>query len=131
MTYLVPSSPKSLYSQCLFAFFLVEVVESWKVYERMGLGILDDTHLEHVPGTALLTEIQAIHHPTSLEDTLPNVDTSGLKHNKSGTLVLVPQPCDSPNDPYNWPRLKKELFCVAYAFGCGAVGGILPAPRSY
>ncbi len=92
----------------------------------MCLGILDDTHLEHVPGTALLTEIQAIHHPASLDDALPNVDTSGLKHNKSGTLVLVPQPSDSPNDPYNWPRLKKELFCVAYAFGRGDVGAVGP-----
>ena len=91
----------------------------------MCLGILDDTHLEHVPGTALLTEIQATRRGPEI-DALPHVDTSGLKHNKSGTLVLVPHPSDSPNDPYNWPRLKKELFCVAYAFGCGAVGAVGP-----
>lgn len=66
----------------------------------MGLGILDDTHLEHVPGTALLAEIQATRHSPEL-DALPNVDTSGLKHNNlSGTLVLVPQP---------WVRLMTPI----------------------
>jgi Major Facilitator Superfamily len=93
----------------------------------MGLGILEDNKLEHVPGTALLTEIQRARRGPEIEAIEgTHVDTTGLKHDKSGTLVLVPQPSDSPNDPYNWPRLKKELFCVAYAFGCGAVGAVGP-----
>jgi hypothetical protein len=30
---------------------------------KMGLGILEDTHLDHVPGTALLTDmVDAEHH---------------------------------------------------------------------
>jgi len=37
---------------------------------------------------------------------------------------LVPQPSDSPNDPYNWPRWKKEMFTLAFAYGCGCVGGM-------
>jgi len=85
----------------------------------MGLGIIEDTILEHVPGTALLAEIQR-------SVTEANVDTSALKHDKSGKLVLVPQPSDSPNDPYNWPRWRKEFFCIAWAFGCGAVGAVGP-----
>jgi hypothetical protein len=36
---------------------------------------------------------------------------------------LVPQPSESPNDPYNWPRRKKELFTLTFAWGCGCVGG--------
>jgi hypothetical protein len=91
----------------------------------MGLGILEDTKLEHVPGTAFLAEVQA--QRSIVEGHISgDVDTSALKHDKSGKLVLVPQPSDSPNDPYNWSRLKRELFCVAYLFGCGAVGAVGP-----
>jgi len=91
----------------------------------MGLGVLEDHKLEHVPGTALLAEIQRTSRGPEV-DALPSVDTSALKHDKSGQLVLVPQPSDSPNDPYNWPRFKKELFCLAFAYGCGAVGAVGP-----
>jgi hypothetical protein len=94
-------------------------------FNVMGLGILDDTQLEHVPGTALLAEVQRSRLGPQAE-ALGDIDTSALKHDKSGKLVLVPQPSDSPNDPYNWPRFKKELFCIAYAFGCGAVGAVGP-----
>jgi hypothetical protein len=90
----------------------------------MGLGILDDYKLEHVPGTALLTEVQRSREGPDIANL--GADTTGLKHDKSGKLVLVPQPSDSPNDPYNWSRWKKEMFCVAYAFGCGAVGAVGP-----
>lgn len=83
----------------------------------MGLGILSDTKLEHVPGTAPLSELGHEVYNTS------GVDSSILKHDPTGAIILVPQPSDSPNDPYNWPRAKKERFTIAFAFGCGAVGG--------
>lgn len=83
----------------------------------MPLGILEDRHLEHVPGTSPLNEV-------GREDVdFTGVDSRMLKHDKTGQIVLVPQPSDSPNDPYNWPRWKKEMFTVAIAYGCGAVGG--------
>ncbi|KAL1970200.1 hypothetical protein VTN77DRAFT_5360 [Rasamsonia byssochlamydoides] len=90
----------------------------------MPLGILEDTKLEHVPGTAPLNEL-------GQEDLNVNVNASGvdrglLKHDPTGRFVLVPQPSDSPNDPYNWPRWKKEMFTVAFAWGCGCVGAIGP-----
>lgn len=83
----------------------------------MGLGVLDDTKLEHVPGTAPLNELGREIYNNS------GVDSTILKHDPSGQIVLIPQPSDSPNDPYNWPRWKKELFAVTYGFSCGAVGG--------
>ena len=83
----------------------------------MGLGVLDDHKLEHVPGTAPLNELGAEIYNTS------GVDSSLLKHDPTGQIVLVPQPSDSPNDPYNWPRWKKERFTITYGFACGAVGG--------
>lgn len=85
----------------------------------MPLGILEDTKLDHVPGTAPLNELEL-----GSEDVgVSGVDPSLLKHDSSGRFVLVPQPSDSPNDPYNWPRWKKEMFTVAFAWGCGCVGG--------
>ncbi|KAL3422998.1 Protein HOL1-like protein 2 [Phlyctema vagabunda] len=86
----------------------------------MGLGVLEDHKLEHVPGTAPLNEL-------GREDyNATGVDSGFLKHDPTGTIVLVPQPSDSPNDPLNWPRAKKEKFTVAFAWGCGAVGAVGP-----
>jgi len=83
----------------------------------MGLGVLEDHELEHVPGTAPLNELGSENFNTN------GVDSAILKHDPTGQIVLVPQPSDSPNDPYNWSRWKKERFTIAFAFGCGAVGG--------
>ncbi|KAH5584975.1 hypothetical protein HBI24_090490 [Parastagonospora nodorum] len=88
----------------------------------MPLGILDDNKLEHVPGTAPLSELGR----TDLEVAASGVDRGLLKHDKTGEIVLVPQPSDSPNDPYNWPRWKKEMFTVVIAYGCGCVGAVGP-----
>jgi len=83
----------------------------------MGLGVLEDHKLEHVPGTAPLNELGRKLYSTS------GVDSSIFKHNPTDKIVLIPQPSDAHNDPYNWPRAKKERFTIPYSFGCGAVGG--------
>ncbi|KAJ5249105.1 major facilitator superfamily domain-containing protein [Penicillium chermesinum] len=85
----------------------------------MPLGILDDTTLEHIPGTAPLN---------ALGDTATytGIDPGLLKHDRTGKIVLVPQPSDDPNDPYNWSRTKKELFTICYGWGCGCVGAVGP-----
>ena len=85
----------------------------------MPLGILEDHKLEHVPGTAPLNELGR--EDLEIDQT---IDRNLLKHDPSGQIVLVPQPSDSPNDPYNWSRWKKELFTVVIAYGCGCVGGM-------
>lgn len=87
----------------------------------MPLGILEDHKLEHVPGTAPLHELGR----DDLEVD-PGVDRNLLKHDASGQIVLIPQPSDSANDPYNWPRWKKEMFTVVIAYGCGCVGAVGP-----
>lgn len=85
----------------------------------MPLGIVEDRHHEHVPGTSPLNELGHV----GLEDTAAGIDSNFLKHDPTGQIVLVPQPSDSPNDPYNWPKWKKRMFTVAIAYGCGCVGG--------
>ncbi|KAH6695354.1 major facilitator superfamily domain-containing protein [Plectosphaerella plurivora] len=86
----------------------------------MTLGILPDRHLDHVPGTSFLDERGA---SNGIEGGEGHV---ALKHDPSGTIVLVPQPSDSPNDPLNWPAWKKNMFTVAIAFGSGCVGACGP-----
>ncbi|CBX91430.1 hypothetical protein IAQ61_010784 [Plenodomus lingam] len=88
----------------------------------MPLGILPDTKLEHVPGTAPLSELGR----TDLEIAGSGIDRGLLKHDASGTIVLVPQPSDSVDDPYNWSRWKKEMFTLVIAYGCGCVGAVGP-----
>jgi hypothetical protein len=84
---------------------------------KMPLGIIEDYKLEHVPGTAPLSDLGR------LDTEVSGVDPSMLKHDPSGKIVLVPQPSDSINDPYNWPKMKKFMFAAAFAYGCGCVGG--------
>ncbi|KAL1862113.1 hypothetical protein Plec18170_000937 [Paecilomyces lecythidis] len=77
----------------------------------MGLGVLEDDHLEHVPGTALLTDV------------LDN-ETTVLRHDKgrNADVVLVPQPSKSPNDPLNWPLWKKDLMLFLICIDTAVVG---------
>lgn len=72
---------------------------------RLTLGILEDHHLEHVPGTAVLND-------TSLD--MGIADTSRLKHGRgrNAHIVLVPQPSNDPSDPLNWPQWKKEMIIL-------------------
>ena len=73
----------------------------------MGLGILEDKHLAHVPGTAPFND-----DPNALARTAyKGIDLSLLKHGtgRNAHIVLVPQPSDDPNDPLNWPKWKKHM----------------------
>lgn len=72
----------------------------------MGLGILEDRVLEHVPGTTQYFD----------DPERPQYATDGthehLKRDRSGPvpIVLVPQPTDDPNDPLNWPLWRRDLI---------------------
>ena len=70
----------------------------------MPLGILQDYKLEHVPGTAPLSELGSLD-----LDVTTDIDRGLLEHDATGKIVLIPQPSDSSNDPYNWPRWQKEM----------------------
>ncbi|KXL45180.1 hypothetical protein M433DRAFT_281416 [Acidomyces richmondensis BFW] len=86
----------------------------------MGLGVLDDSYLEHVPGTALLSDVieNDQHHRRG------GIDTSILRHAKGrdADIVLVPQPSRSPNDPLNWPLWKKDLMMFVICIDTAVVG---------
>ncbi|KAA8905562.1 MFS transporter-like protein [Sphaerosporella brunnea] len=75
----------------------------------MGLGILDDYALGHVPGTAFMgggdSELDPTVNSTSELNPRLKYDFSGKK-----PIVLIPQPSDDPNDPLNWSLLKRDLI---------------------
>jgi hypothetical protein len=96
--------------------FLAKLSES---VDKMGLGVLEDHHLQHVPGTALLADIvEASQHQHR------GRDTSALKHGtgRNADIVLVPQPSESPRDPLNWPQWKKELLLLIISIDTAVVG---------
>jgi hypothetical protein len=41
-----------------------------------------------------------------------------LKTTKDGTIVLIPQPSDDPDDPLNWSWMKKHLVFASLLPGC-------------
>ncbi|KAK4158085.1 hypothetical protein C8A00DRAFT_11136 [Chaetomidium leptoderma] len=71
----------------------------------MGLGILEDRAMAHVPGTTRYFDDPE--RPQYAAN-----GTQGLKCDTSGPVpvILVPQPSDDPNDPLNWPLWKRDLI---------------------
>ncbi|KAK3687619.1 major facilitator superfamily domain-containing protein [Podospora appendiculata] len=91
----------------------------------MGLGILEDRVMDHVPGT-----IRYFDDPDRPQYASDGVE--GLKCDTSGPvpIILVPQPSDDPNDPLNWPLWKKDLITFILsltAIFATALGPILAA----
>ncbi|KAM0701501.1 hypothetical protein Q7P35_011863 [Cladosporium inversicolor] len=70
----------------------------------MPLGIIQDGHLEHVPGTATLEDLDPL---AALQQ--EHADGKELKRSSDGT-ILVPQPSDDPNDPLNYPLWRRDLI---------------------
>ena len=73
----------------------------------MGLGILEDKYLDHVPGTSFFND-----DPNAAAlSAYQGFELAKLKHGsgKNEHIVLVPQPSNDPNDPLNWPKWKKHM----------------------
>lgn len=69
----------------------------------MGLGILEDRALSHVPGTTRYFD-----DPEHSQIAADRVVSSNLKTQDG--IILVPQPSDDPNDPLNWPLWRRDLI---------------------
>ncbi|OCH90552.1 MFS general substrate transporter [Obba rivulosa] len=89
----------------------------------MAFGILEDHHLEKVPGTALLSDQGLVHGR--------QIDIDAASALKRGTgkyahVILIPQPSDDPADPLNWPRWKKEACFWTLTFAASLDGALSP-----
>ncbi|KAI1635339.1 major facilitator superfamily domain-containing protein [Biscogniauxia mediterranea] len=88
----------------------------------MVWGILEDPHMEQVPGTVVLAD----------QSDVPNeyqaVPRELLKHGKGRYehIILSPQPSDSPNDPLNWATWRKDIILVIVGLSAGVVGAYGP-----
>ncbi|KAJ5383809.1 hypothetical protein N7517_001720 [Penicillium concentricum] len=80
----------------------------------MGLGIIQ-VNEDHAPGTF------------QMDGSSSNLTTQ-MKYGtgKHSTVVLVPQPSNSPNDPLNWPQWKKNLIYVVLFFNSIIFSSIPP-----
>lgn len=67
----------------------------------MPLGILEP-QVEHVPGTVY------VYDESRREAELAATDAT-LKRDKSGKIILVPQPSDDPNDPLNQSIVQRDI----------------------
>lgn len=59
----------------------------------------------------------------------PSSDPSaaeGKKTDKTGKIILEPQPDESPNDPLNWPTWRRDMALMALGFYCMVGGGLGP-----
>ncbi|KAH6872381.1 major facilitator superfamily domain-containing protein [Alternaria rosae] len=74
----------------------------------MGLGILSDHALEQVPGTAQVLEGEQRREIERNAGSI--IGRPGLKYDKTGTILLVPQPSDDPNDPLNWSLRRRDTI---------------------
>ncbi|KIW12360.1 hypothetical protein PV08_09637 [Exophiala spinifera] len=74
----------------------------------MALGILEPG-VEHVPGTVYVYESEQRH--ADLLETARH-----LKRDKTGRVILVPQPSNDPNDPLNWPLWHRDLILGILCF---------------
>jgi MFS family permease len=89
----------------------------------MAIGILEDKHLENVPGTALLSELGVVR---ALSSNIKDASTLKRGTGRYSHVYLIPQPSNDPNDPLNWPRWKKEACFWTLAFAATLDGALSP-----
>ncbi|KAI3326795.1 major facilitator superfamily domain-containing protein [Xylariaceae sp. AK1471] len=88
----------------------------------MVWGILEDKHMDHVPGTVLLADT------TDVPREYQTIPQELLKHGhgRNSQIILSPQPSDSPNDPLNWPTWRKDAILTIVGLSAAVVGAYGP-----
>ncbi|RDB19503.1 Protein HOL1 [Hypsizygus marmoreus] len=89
----------------------------------MAFGILEDRYLEHVPGTALLSDLGIVHGQQVKIDEAGSLKRGTGRH---AHVILIPQPSNDPKDPLNWSTWKKEACFWSLAFAASLDGALSP-----
>lgn len=107
---------------------------------KWSFGVLNDRETVEVPGTVLLlsprrNEPLGLEYssPTRLDSSMPpqpytprRSSVTSKKKNRTGSVILDPQPEDSLNDPLNWPSWKRDCALLSLGFYCMLGGGMTP-----
>lgn len=91
----------------------------------MGLGILEDGAMDHVPGTTRYFD-----DPEHVQYARSNAGLARALKTTDDGIILVPQPSDDPNDPLNWPLWHRDLICFILSMSAifaTCLGSILAA----
>ncbi|KAK0635971.1 major facilitator superfamily domain-containing protein [Bombardia bombarda] len=88
-----------------------------EIVPRWSFGVLNPSDTIWVPGSILL-----LAEPNQPETPTP----STTKTTPDGSIILSPQPDDSPNDPLNWPRWRRDAALAALGIYCMVGGGMTP-----
>ncbi|RMZ80197.1 hypothetical protein DV737_g3058, partial [Chaetothyriales sp. CBS 132003] len=91
--------------------------------EKWSFGVLNDKYTEEVPGTVLLL---ASHRNEPLGMQHQRVPAAAKKRTADGKIILDPQPHDSPNDPLNWSKWRRDTALLCLGFYCMLGGGMTP-----
>lgn len=116
---------------------------------KWSIGILNDKETDEVPGSVLLlSNVNEYNAPLGLQNTPARTSSSSLpasplptsrssifsrkskpvekKRTEDGKIILDPQPSDAPNDPLNWPVLRRDLALFSLGFYSMIGGGMTP-----
>ncbi|KAF2861437.1 MFS general substrate transporter [Piedraia hortae CBS 480.64] len=115
---------------------------------KWSLGILNDPHTDEVPGSVLLlSKVSQYNEPLGLRNAPARTSASSFpdpyppsrsssrrraprtpekKRTADGKIVLEPQPDESPNDPLNWPTLRRDAALISLGLYCMVGGGMTP-----
>ncbi|CAN8102762.1 unnamed protein product [Discula destructiva] len=96
----------------------------------MGLGVLEDHAMDHVPGTSRYFDDPEHSLQRSANGTGTSTGVSPLVKTTAGGIILVPQPSDDPNDPLNWPLWRRDMITLILsvsAIFATCLGSILAA----
>ncbi|KAF2757447.1 MFS general substrate transporter [Pseudovirgaria hyperparasitica] len=125
-----------------------------KPKSRWSMGILNDKETDEVPGSVLLlsnvhqrNEPLGLRHaeartsassipspyPASIRTRDRSRDSRATRHSvpevkktADGTIILDPQPDDTPNDPLNWPSWRRDSALLSIGLYCMLGGGVTP-----
>ncbi|KAH6680060.1 MFS1 family protein [Plectosphaerella plurivora] len=114
--------------------------ETKATHPKWSMGIMNDPWTTEVPGTVLLLtneedqsldlrQIQSRASRVSVQPGVfaePDFTSDGKKTAQGGKIILEPQPEDSPNDPLNWPKWRRDMALLSLGFYCMVGGGIGP-----
>ncbi|KAJ9641376.1 hypothetical protein H2199_005346 [Coniosporium tulheliwenetii] len=102
------------------------------------MGILNDKETDEVPDHNEALELRdmpartsasslPLPYPPSVRSVMGWPTRAEKKRTADGKIILEPQPDDSPNDPLNWSKKRRDVALLSIGFYCMVGGGMTPS----